>query len=415
MLANLMFRLVVKKGDLRLIDYKNREYRFGDQSGPQVLIRLHSRWSGVKIFFNPKLGIGEAFTDGHLTIEEGCLLDFLTICVETRRFLETHPLWSKLETIARVWRYLNALNPVKRARRNVAHHYDLSGKLYDLFLDSDRQYSCAYFRNADQSLEEAQLDKKNHIAAKLLLDRPELRVLDIGSGWGGLGLYMARIADADVTGLTLSTEQHAISNERARKAGLERQARFKLEDYRLCEGEYDRIISVGMFEHVGPAHYKAFFRKAHDLLNDDGVMLLHSIGHAEPPTPTNPWITKYVFPGGYLPSLSEVLAAVEKSGLFVTDLEILRIHYAETLRQWRERFEAKHDEARALFDERFCRMWEFYLTSSEVCFRSDGLMVFQLQLAKSRDIVPICRDYMYKGEKRLQIKALAEEEHWKSA
>jgi len=283
------------------------------------------------------------------------------------------------------------------ARRNVAHHYDLDAQLYALFLDADRQYSCAYFENGDQSLDDAQLAKKRHLAAKLLVGENS-RVLDIGSGWGGLALYLADICGAHVTGITLSREQHALAQVRASEKGLTDRVEFRLQDYRDVSGHFDRIVSVGMFEHVGVGFYDTFFRRCRDLLDDQGVMLLHSIGRSEGPSTTNPWIAKYIFPGGYIPALSEVLPKVERSGLLVTDIEILRLHYAETLKAWRARFERNRDRARAIYDERFCRMWEMYLIGCEIGFRRQGLMVFQMQLAKAVDTVPLTRDYMLDRE-----------------
>ncbi|MDX1402303.1 MAG: cyclopropane-fatty-acyl-phospholipid synthase family protein, partial [Kiloniellales bacterium] len=301
MLIGLLFRRVVKLGDLDVIDHRGKKKNFGDGTGLKVEIQFHDLKTEILTLFNPKIAVGEAFMDGRLTVNRGSLLDFLMICMTNIEELEAHPLISKLEGLARLGRYIKALNPIRRSRKNVAHHYDLSGELYDLFLDEDRQYSCAYFTSPDQSLEQAQLNKKNHVANKLFLNRPDLKVLDIGSGWGGLGLHLAQKAEAEVTGLTLSSEQYVVSNERAKQTGFEKRVRFHLEDYRQAKGNYDRIVSVGMFEHVGPLHYKTFFEKVRDLLKDDGVMLLHSIGHSNPPGPTNPWITKYIFPGGYLP------------------------------------------------------------------------------------------------------------------
>jgi cyclopropane-fatty-acyl-phospholipid synthase len=281
----------------------------------------------------------------------------------------------------------------------VTHHYDLSGELYDLFLDSDRQYSCAYFETPEDSLEDAQLQKKRHIAAKLLLDRPGLTVLDIGSGWGGMGLYLAQIAGCRVDGLTLSAEQHARSQARARAVGLADRVRFHLRDYREETRTFDRIVAIGMFEHVGKRHYGEFFGKVRDLLNDDGVCLLHSVGRFDEPAPVHPFIRKYIFPGTDVPALSEVMTAVEKSRLFATDIEILRLHYAETLKHWHSRFLKNRDRIAALYDERFCRMWELYLVSCEMGFRYGGLMVFQMQLSKRLETVPLTRDYMLDWER----------------
>ena len=285
--------------------------------------------------------------------------------------------------------------------RNVAHHYDLDRRLYSLFLDADRQYSCAYFEHPEQSLDDAQLAKKRHLAAKLLVN-PGARVLDIGSGWGGLGLYLAETCGAHVTGVTLSDEQHALSRARAEEKGLADRVEFRLQDYRDVAERFDRIVSVGMFEHVGVGYYDVFFRKCADLLADDGVMLLHSIGRSEGPGITNPWIAKYIFPGGYIPALSEVMPAIERAGLLVTDIEILRLHYAETLKHWRDRFLAHRDDLEKIYDERFFRMWEFYLAASEMAFREQDMMVFQLQLTKRQGVVPITRDYIAREEARLR-------------
>ena len=395
MLTVAAFRSIIRSGSLKLIDSRGRTHILGDGSAPSCAIRLGDRWLDHSIAFNPALYVGEAFMDGRLTMAEGRLYDFLDLAARNMAHLESNP-WYSL--ISRTAKRIGQYNPVHRARKNVAHHYDLSDQLYDLFLDKDRQYSCAYFLNPRDSIETAQENKKRHIASKLLLNRPRLKVLDIGSGWGGMGLYLANETGADVTGVTLSVEQHKVSEERAAAAGLCDRVRFHLRDYREEAGRYDRIVSVGMFEHVGPSHYREFFRKLKDLLADDGVALLHSIGRMEPPGGMNPWIRKYIFPGGYTPALSEVFEAVQDAGLWVTDLEMLRLHYAETLRAWRERFEANRDKIRALYDERFCRMWEFYLVGCEVSFRYMNQMVFQMQIAKQPHAVPMTRDYMYESE-----------------
>jgi len=396
MLFAALLKSIVRVGSLRLIDGAGRAHELGDGSAPRCTIRLARRRLDYTLALNPALSVGEAYMDGTLTIEEGTLYDFLEIAARNYGNLERSAWFMLLNTLTR---RLRQHNPLRRARRNVAHHYDLSGKLYDLFLDRDRQYSCAYFTAETESLETAQENKKRHIAGKLLLGRPGLKVLDIGSGWGGLGLYLAQEAGADVTGVTLSVEQHKVSQARAADAGLAERVRFHLRDYREEQGRYDRIVSVGMFEHVGVPHYREFFRKVKDLLADGGVALLHSIGSMEPPGGTNPWLQKYIFPGGYTPALSEVMEAVQDVGLWVTDIEILRLHYAETLRAWRERFAANRDKVRALYDERFCRMWEFYLTGSELSFRYGGQMVFQMQLAKQPDAAPLTRDYMIDWER----------------
>jgi len=312
------------------------------------------------------------------------------------------PRWARLQGLARyLWRRLRQLNGRHRARRNVSHHYDLDGRLYALFLDADRQYSCGYFETPDQSLDDAQLAKKRHIAAKLLVE-PGAHVLDIGSGWGGLGLYLGEIGGAKVTGVTLSQEQLATSRARAEEKGLSGSVEFRFQDYRDVPGPFDRLVSVGMFEHVGIGFYDEFFRKCAELLRPDGLMLLHSIGRSEGPWFTNPFIDKYIFPGGYIPAVSEVLPAIERAGLLVTDIEVLRLHYAETLKAWRERFLAHREEVERLYDARFCRMWEFYLASSEMSFRHHGMMVFQIQMTKRQGVVPMTRDYIAREEARLR-------------
>jgi len=337
--------------------------------------------------------------DGRMTVEDGTIADVLEILISSVG-VGRLPLLVRLErALRRLWRPVAQFNPALRARKNVAHHYDLSGALFDLFLDADRQYSCAYFEHAKMTLEAAQAAKKRHIAAKLKLDRPGLSVLDIGSGWGGLGLDLARDSKASVLGVTLSTEQLAMANARAQSAGLAERCRFELADYRAIKGPFDRIVSVGMFEHVGVIHYDAFFSKVRDLMAPDGVALLHTIGRTDGPGVTNSWTAKYIFPGGYTPAMSEVAASIERSGLYITDVEVLRLHYAETLKEWRTRFLRNRVKAAALYDERFCRMWEFYLGGSEVTFRRHEYMVWQMQLARSIDAVPLHRDYIVDWER----------------
>jgi cyclopropane-fatty-acyl-phospholipid synthase len=399
MFAAHFFRRLVGIGDLTVIDATGKSHCFsGAQVGPAVTIRLHDRALHRRIMTHPYLAFGEAYMNGTLTIEKGTLYDALDLAARNAAAIDKLFLQRLRDRFRRVLAFIETYNPIERAQKNVAHHYDLSGALYDLFLDADRQYSCAYFRTDNDSLEVAQHNKKAHIAAKLRLKAGQ-KVLDIGSGWGGLALSLAQTADVDVTGVTLSVEQQKLSTQRASEAGLAGRVRFHLRDYRQEPGQYDRIVSVGMFEHVGVAHYREFFHKVRDLLTDDGVMLLHSIGRAGPPYGPNPWLKKYIFPGGYTPSMSEVLAAVERAGLWVTDIEILRLHYAKTLRQWRRRFVANRDRAKALYDERFCRMWEFYLAGCEVAFRHLGQMVFQMQIAKRVDAVPLTRDYMVDVER----------------
>jgi cyclopropane-fatty-acyl-phospholipid synthase len=398
MLLTRLFERIITKGRLRVIDAHGREHSFEGSPGGEVAIRLRDPTLHWKLLVRPRLCLPEAFVDGTLTIEEGSLYDLLDLLAVNLESLPAGPVAWFLNGSLALFRRIHQYNPLARARRNAAHHYDLSDELYELFLDRDRQYSCAYFGEGADDLDTAQLAKMRHLAAKLLI-RPSQRVLDIGSGWGALALYLATECGADVTGLTLSVEQHKVATRRAAAAGLSDRVRFHLRDYREENGRYDRIVSVGMFEHVGINHYNAFFERLKSLLASDGVALLHSIGRMDGPGATNPWIRKYIFPGGYFPALSEVVPVVERLKLWITDIEILRLHYAETLRSWRRRFEQNRDRLRAIYDERFCRMWEMYLASSEIAFRRGGCMVFQMQLAKEVDSVPIIRDYMLDWER----------------
>jgi cyclopropane-fatty-acyl-phospholipid synthase len=398
-LLQLLLKTFVRRGNFKLTTTRGTTFTCGDGTGTPVAVRLTSRAAEWGLLLDPELKLGESYMDGSFVVEQGSINDVLAICMGQNSDL---PHWARPQWLMRyLGRRLAQSNPRKRARRNVAHHYDLDGRLYSLFLDADRQYSCAYFETPDQSLDDAQLAKKRHLAAKLLM-APGKRVLDIGCGWGGLGLYLAEVTGAAVTGVTLSQEQHAVANERAAEKGLAERARFLMQDYRDVKGPFDRIVSVGMFEHVGVGHYDTFFRKCADLLSDDGVMVLHSIGRSEGPNVTNPWIAKYIFPGGYIPSLSEVLPVIENSGLLVTDIEILRLHYAETLKNWRERFLAYREEVERIYDQRFVRMWEFYLAASEQSFREQNMMNFQIQLTKRQGVVPMTRDYVGRNERRLR-------------
>jgi cyclopropane-fatty-acyl-phospholipid synthase len=364
-------------------------------SGTEAGIAIRNERTIRRLVLNPTLALGEAYMDGGL-IPDGCgIYDVIeTLARNVMANATGHPIARVRSTLGVLRRRFDQYNPARRAQRNVAHHYDLNGRLYSLFLDRDRQYSCAYFPRGDETLEEAQVAKKRHIAAKLRLDRPGLSVLDIGSGWGGMALTLARDHGALVTGITLSTEQLAESRARAQAEGLHDRVSFELLDYRKLDRRFDRIVSVGMFEHVGVVHYRAFFDTVARCLNPDGVALLHAIGRSDGPGFTNPWIAKYIFPGGYCPALSEVLLPIEKSGLIGTDIEILRLHYAETLRHWRRRFTANRDTIASLYDERFCRMFEFYLCGAEIAFRREGHMVFQIQLAHDQTAVPLTRDYI---------------------
>jgi cyclopropane-fatty-acyl-phospholipid synthase len=398
MLFATLLRYGVRTGALRVVDAGGREYLIGDGSKPRCMLRLKRRWLGIKLALNPALYVPEAYMDGDLTIEDGTLEDFIEVGARNYVHILNMPISKMLGRLRKLNRF-RRFNPIAKARKNVAHHYDLSGQLYELFLDYDKQYSCAYFTDPSQSLETAQENKKRHIASKLLL-KPGAKVLDIGSGWGGLAMYLSEVSDADVTGVTLSVEQHKVANQRAAAAGLAGKVRFALRDYREERQTYDRIVSVGMFEHVGVGNYVDFFTKIKGLLKDDGVCLLHSIGRLDGPGTTNPWLHKYIFPGGYSPALSEVMTAVQEVGLVVTDIEILRLHYAETLKAWRERFQRNRAKIAAIYDERFCRMWDLYLVMCEMAFRHDHIMVFQMQLAKQIDSVPITRDYMLDWERR---------------
>jgi cyclopropane-fatty-acyl-phospholipid synthase len=400
-LLSLAFTRAVKHGTLEMTAAGGERFTFGDGTEPCVSIRFTDAAAQMALCLHPELKLGELFTDGRLVIEKGSILELLQLLLQdTHGQLDELPL-KRLRKI-RHWMMRRAENDAARSKRNVAHHYDLDGRLYALFLDSDRQYSCAYFDHPDASLEEAQLAKKRHIAAKLMVDQGH-SVLDIGSGWGGMGLYLAQAAGAaSVKGITLSEEQLEASRRRVVGAGLLDRVHFELEDYRSTNGSFDRIVSVGMFEHVGPPSYHDYFQTCRNLLKEDGVMLLHTIGRSGTPYPTNPWITKYIFPGGHLPVLSEMMPAIERAGLIVTDVEILRLHYAYTLQAWRERFMAHREEVLRLYDERFCRMWECYLAMSESAFRWQDAVVFQLQLTRRNDVVPLTRDYIAEREAALK-------------
>lgn len=363
----------------------------GRGAAPALRMRIADRKTELRLALNPELALGEAVMDGRVVIEQGTLYDLLDLLIAGLHRARPEGFGRALEGLRTALRRFRQHNTPSLARRNVAHHYDLRGDFFRLFLDEDMQYSCAYFERPEMSLAEAQLAKKRHIIAKLALV-PGHRVLDIGCGWGGLALTMVGETGATVTGITLSEEQLSVAQARAGETGL--RAEFRLQDYRAMTGRFDRIVSVGMFEHVGAGYYRAYFRKLADLLADDGVALIHTIGRCTPPGATNPFIAKYIFPGGYIPALSEMAAAIEKEGLVVTDVEVLRLHYAETLRHWRERFLARRAEVVAMYDERFARMWEFYLAASEASFRHDDLVVFQFQLAKRLDVLPITRGYM---------------------
>jgi cyclopropane-fatty-acyl-phospholipid synthase len=404
-----ILRRMITIGRLTVIWPDGRHTVYAGEPGPSAVMRLRDRRTIRRLITNPSLALGEAYMSGGLSVEDIGIYDLLDVLLlNLEGNPASHPVRSWRDGLASFARRLMQYNPAGRARRNVAHHYDLSGRLYSLFLDRDRQYSCAYFRRGDETLEEAQAAKKLHIAAKLYLDRPGLRVLDIGCGWGGMALTLARDFGADVTGITLSQEQLTEARARAAAEGLEDRVRFELMDYRSVNETFDRIVSVGMFEHVGIGHYDTFFTTVARCLKPEGVALIHAIGRGEGPGSTNAWIRKYIFPGGYCPALSEVLPPAERSGLWATDIEILRLHYAETLRHWRRRFAANRDAIATLYDEIFCRMFEFYLASAEITFRRSFHMVWQLQLTRGHGAVPLSRDYIAAVEAGLPVEAKAE-------
>ncbi|MFI5012666.1 MAG: class I SAM-dependent methyltransferase [Hyphomicrobiales bacterium] len=391
----------VKGGTLRVVLPSGATETFGDRQSPAVAVRLADSAALLALLRDPDLAFGELFMDGRLQVLEGSIYDLLAVAAQSVRNVQAAA-WIKALRRLRdaAWKLFPG-NPKAKAKANVAHHYDLDFRLYRTFLDQDFQYSCAYFENEAQTLEEAQLAKKRHIAAKLLV-RPGQHVLDIGCGWGGLALYLARTCQVKVTGVTLSEEQHKVARARIAKEGLDAMIDIRLMDYRDVRGSFDRVVSVGMFEHVGKGDYGAFFGRLRNVLPEDGVALLHTIGCGDEPGPTNPWVTKYIFPGGYIPALSDMTPVIEKSDLITTDIETLRLHYAYTLQHWRSRFLAKRDEMAKLYDERFCRMWEFFLAASEAAFRFDRTLVFQVQMAKHEDTVPITRDYITLREEELR-------------
>jgi cyclopropane-fatty-acyl-phospholipid synthase len=401
---------IIRHGTLHITMPDGRRLTAGDGTGQPVAIRLTDPDLPRRILLDPDLAVGEAYMDGTLLIDGDDLRRFLDLTMRNlgaSEGLDRMPgLWWQrpLALARRAARGWIQWNPAHRARANVAHHYDLSAELYDLFLDTDKQYSCAYFADPGMTLEDAQRAKKRHIADKLLIE-PGMRVLDIGCGWGGMALTLARDYGARVVGVTLSEEQHKIATRRAREAGLADRIDIRLTDYRNVRETFDRIVSVGMFEHVGVPHYGEYFHAVSDRLASDGVALIHTIGRMRPPGITSPWIEKYIFPGGYIPSLSEMAAAIERQALYMTDVEIWRLHYAETLRHWHERFVANEARARALYDDRFCRMWRYYLLACELTFRHNWQCVFQVQLAHRQEAVPLTRDYLYPAHAHVHAQA----------
>lgn len=405
-----IFNKMLKRGTLVAYDHKGARHEFGDGQAAEdgkvkkAILRFQdakSQWAVVK---DPILGAAEGYMDGRITLEkedgsEGEIWDLLELFTWNLRWHPDNALRIALASKPRLFTALEQVNARRAAKKNVAHHYDLSARLYDLFLDKDKQYSCAYFRDGVEDLEKAQQDKKAHIAAKLLLE-PGQRGLDIGCGWGGMALYLNQVSGIDMTGVTLSEEQLIVAQKRAKDGAVDDKVRFNLTDYRDVDDTFDRIVSVGMFEHVGRPNYAEFFDKSCKLLKDDGVMLLHTIGRADGPGVTDTFTRKYIFPGGYAPSLSEMMPYIEKAGLYVTDIEVLRLHYGKTLRHWYDRCKAARADIIDLYDERFYRMWQFYLAASECAFLYGGHVNFQIQLARQVDTVPLTRDYMMEAEQR---------------
>ena len=385
-----------KTGGFVLIDANLNKYIIGSpEKNNPITIKLLDKKLHYKLFFFPDLYLGEAYADGTLKIENGDLTDFLNLALKNLGRKETNIFSQLINKFRGSYRYLTNFNFIKKSKMNVSHHYDISDDLYDLFLDSKRQYSCAYFNNENDSLEVAQNNKINHIIKKLNLKSNE-KVLDIGSGWGSLAIEIAKTSKCEVTGITLSKNQLDYSVKKAKELNLENQVTFKLMDYREINEKFDKIVSVGMFEHVGRKFYKKFFSQVNKLLKNDGIALIHTIGSVNPPRDPHPWITKYIFPGGYTPSMSEVTGPIEKSGLAVSDVEVLRMHYSYTLRHWKQNFLNNREKVLEKFDEKFFRMWEFYLTSCEMAFKWGDQVVYQLQLIKNFKSTPIRRDYIYK-------------------
>ena len=393
-LASFLNKLIKDDGFI-LVDANSIKYIIGSPKKEKpIILRLLDKKLHYKLLFYPDLYFGEAYTDGTVKIENGSLTDFLNIAFKNIGRGKINIFGQLLNKLRGTYRYLTNFNFAQKSKNNVAHHYDISDELYDLFLDEKRQYSCAYFKNEKDSLEIAQNNKIEHIIKKLNL-KPNQKVLDIGSGWGSLAIEIAKKTQCTVTGITLSENQYNYSIKKAKESNLENQVNFKLIDYRHLNEKFDKIVSVGMFEHVGRKFYKTFFNQVSKLLNDDGLALIHTIGSINQPRDPQPWVTKYIFPGGYTPSMSEVTGPIEKSGLMVTDVEVLRMHYFHTLRNWKERFLRNKSKVLSMFDEKFFRMWEFYLTSCEMSFNWADQVVYQFQLTKKFTSVPITRDYIY--------------------
>ncbi|HEX8126743.1 MAG TPA: cyclopropane-fatty-acyl-phospholipid synthase family protein [Allosphingosinicella sp.] len=396
---------LIKRGELTVIDHRGKTHRFGapDPELRPVTVRLTDARVPLQIARDPALGTAETWMDDRLQIEQGEILDLVRIIRRNRRWEERSRPNGFMKKTGRLRHRLDMLNWKSRSLKNVQHHYDIGNDLYRLFLDSDMQYSCAYFTDPANSIEQAQLDKKAHIASKLLLE-PGQKVLDIGCGWGGLALYLNRVADVDVLGVTLSKEQLAVARQRAEEAGVSDRVKFELIDYRDVQGQFDRVVSIGMFEHLGPPFFRAFFKKVRELLKPDGVSLIHTMGRMGKPGTTDRFMLKYIFPGGYLPALSEIVAASERERMIMSDCEALRLHYIHTLVAWYERFKAKEAEITAMYDRRFYRLYAFYLAASSTMFSDGAMVVYQLQYLRSRYAAPMTRDYMLKDEARLREK-----------
>ena len=383
---------VIKKGNLTWIQHDGNVHHYGDGSGELIKIRTTKNFSEIKLLLNPSLQFGESYMNGSLIMEEGRIHDLLKLLFSNSKIDVDHWIMDVSRAVRIILNKFSVGNYLSKSKKNVAHHYDLSDQLYDLFLDKDRQYSCAYFNSPNDTLDQAQTNKKELIAKKLLLEKDQ-NVLDIGCGWGGMASFLSKRSEVNVKGITLSEEQIQYANKRKQTESLHN-VEYKLQDYRKVNETYDRIVSVGMFEHVGTKHYQDFFNKVYDLLNDTGVALIHTIGRLSEPSTNDPWIEKYIFPGGYIPALSETVSKIEKSGLSMTDIQILKFHYAETLKRWRYNFYDNIDKVKEIYDEKFCRMWDFYLSSSQASFEESTLVVFQLQLSKNKKTVPDKRDYM---------------------
>jgi cyclopropane-fatty-acyl-phospholipid synthase len=384
-----------KKGGFILEDAYGKEHVVGSpNSQKSIKLKIHDKKLHYKLLLYPDLYLGEAYTDGSITIEGGSLSDFLDMALENLGRQETNIFGKIFNKLTGSYRYLTNFNFIKKSRMNVAHHYDISDELYSIFLGPSRQYSCAYFNNEKETLEQAQQNKINHIIKKLHI-RPNQKVLDIGAGWLHLAIEVAKKCQCQVTGITLSENQFKYGKQKIKELNLGNQVEIKMMDYRQVKEKYDRIVSVGMFEHVGRKFYKSFFNTVFKTLNENGIALLHTIGSVNPPRDPHPWMTRYIFPGGYTPSLSQVVGPIEKSGLIVSDIEVLRTHYAHTLRHWKERFINNKDKVLKMFDEKFFRMFEFYLSSCEMAFKHGDQVVYQLQLTKTLNAAPSTRDYIY--------------------